>query len=193
MVDAGTRRLAQLPRFPPARHRPRADPRPGVPQHRRRRHGERRRRERPRPTWTPRPRPRWRKAHPDVVVGFKTAHYAAEGLAASTARSKAGKLANLPVMVDFGYVRRSATSTTLLRDKLRPGDIYTHCYSGRMRDELTSSGKVNPAMLRGRASAASSSTSGHGGGSFLLEHRRARHRSRASCRTPSPPTCTPAA
>jgi dihydroorotase len=51
-------------------------------------------------------------------------------------------------MVDFGSVTAERNLDVLLRDKLRPGDIYTHCYSGH-RDELLH-GKVNPAMMAGR-------------------------------------------
>jgi dihydroorotase len=53
----------------------------------------------------------------------------------------------------------------LLRDKLRPGDIYTHCYSG-LRGELETSGKLNPAMVDGRKRGIIFDV-GHGGGSFV--------------------------
>jgi hypothetical protein len=36
------------------------------------------------------------------------------------------------------------TITESLRDKLRPGDIYTHCFSGH-REEVLEDGKLNPA------------------------------------------------
>src|SRR5439155_14412119 len=49
-------------------------------------------------------------------------------------------------------------------DKLRPGDIYTHCYSGR-REELLPSGKLNPAMEAGRKRGIIFDI-GHGAGSF---------------------------
>ena len=48
--------------------------------------------------------------------------------------------------------------------KLRPGDIYTHCYSG-LRHELTDDGKVNPGMIAGRKRGVIFDV-GHGGGSF---------------------------
>lgn len=99
----------------------------------------------------------------DVVVGFKTAHYSAEGWPSVDGAVAAGKLANLPVMVDFGYVTKERNLDVLLRDKLRKGDIYTHCYSGH-RDELLD-GKVNPAMIAGRKRGILFDV-GHGGGSF---------------------------
>ena len=51
----------------------------------------------------------------------------------------------------------------LVTKKLRPGDIYTHCYSG-LRDELVS-GHVNPAMFEARKRGVIFDV-GHGGGSF---------------------------
>jgi dihydroorotase len=89
------------------------------------------------------------KAYPDVIVGFKSAHYNGPGWFSIDNAVKAAKLTNLPVMVDFGYITEERNLDGLLRDKLRAGDIYTHCYSGH-REELLDSGKVNPAMIAGR-------------------------------------------
>jgi dihydroorotase len=66
-------------------------------------------------------------------------------------------------MVDFGANRPERPITVLLTQKLRPGDIYTHCYSG-LRDELVS-GHVNPGMWEGRKRGVIFDV-GHGGGSF---------------------------
>ncbi|MCC7156211.1 MAG: amidohydrolase/deacetylase family metallohydrolase [Bryobacterales bacterium] len=106
---------------------------------------------------------RMAKAHPDVVVGFKTAHYSGPGWPALDGAVKAGNLAGLPVMVDFGYVNEERNIRILMEDKLRKGDIYTHCYSGH-RDEVVD-GKVNPAMIAGRKRGIFFDV-GHGGGSF---------------------------
>ncbi len=103
------------------------------------------------------------KANADVVVGFKTAHYSGEGWYSVDRALEAGKLANLPVMVDFGFITAERNIRTLLEDKLRPGDIYTHCYSGH-REELLD-GKVNPALINGRKRGVIFDV-GHGGGSF---------------------------
>ena len=40
---------------------------------------------------------------------------------------EAAKLANLPIMVDFGYFDTKPYQA-LIQDKLRPGDISTHFY-----------------------------------------------------------------
>jgi dihydroorotase len=89
------------------------------------------------------------KANSDIVVGFKSAHYNGKGWEAIDSAVKAGRLTGLPVMVDFGYVNGVRNIRELLGDKLRAGDIYTHCYSGH-REELLDTGKVNPAMITGR-------------------------------------------
>jgi dihydroorotase len=89
------------------------------------------------------------KSNADVIVGFKSAHFNGPGWESVENAVKAGKLADLPVMVDFGYLNEQRNIRTLLLDKLRAGDIYTHCYSGH-REELLESGKVNPAMVAGR-------------------------------------------
>jgi len=73
---------------------------------------------------------RMAKANADVIVGFKSAHYNGPGWESIENAVKAGKQTNLPVMVDFGFLNNVRNIRTLLEDKLRPGDIYTHCYSG---------------------------------------------------------------
>src|SRR5688572_14869 len=89
------------------------------------------------------------KANADVIVGFKSAHFGGPGWESIDAAVKAGKEADVPVMVDFGYLNEKRNLSTLLLDKLRPGDIYTHCFSGH-REELLADGKINPAMFTGR-------------------------------------------
>ena len=89
------------------------------------------------------------KANRNLIVGFKSAHYAGPGWESVEAAVKAGKDADIPVMVDFGYLNQVRNLPTLLLDKLRAGDIYTHCYSGH-REELLADGKVNPAIFAAR-------------------------------------------
>lgn len=105
------------------------------------------------------------KAYPDVVVGFKVAHFAKPDWRDVEAALAAGREAKLPLMVDFGTMNAPRSIEELLRDRLRAGDIYTHCYSG-LRRELTAEGKVNPAMVEGRKRGIIFDL-GHGGGSFF--------------------------
>jgi dihydroorotase len=104
------------------------------------------------------------KKHRDVIVGFKTAHYAGPEWTPVERAVEAGNAAGLPVMVDFGNDHPERPLAELLTKKLRPGDIYTHCYSG-LRHELTADGKVNPGMIEGRKRGVIFDV-GHGGGSF---------------------------
>src|SRR5437762_4919009 len=102
--------------------------------------------------------------YPGVIVGIKTAHYAGPEWTPVEHAVEAGTTANIPVMVDFGASKPERPLSDLLTKKLRPGDIYTHCYSG-LRHELEDAGKVNPGMVQGRKRGVIFDA-GHGGGSF---------------------------
>ena len=80
------------------------------------------------------------RRHPGLIVGIKTAHYLGPEWTPVENAVKAGMLAHIPVMVDFGTNHKERPLDVLLRQKLRPGDIYTHCYSG-LRDELLPDGR----------------------------------------------------
>jgi len=103
----------------------------------------------------------------EVIVGIKTAHYMGPDFAAVDRAVEAGTMAGIPVMVDFGRVSSQTPRKTLaelLTKKLRPGDIYTHVYSG-LRGELDPSGRANPALFEGRKRGVIFDV-GHGSGSF---------------------------
>lgn len=101
----------------------------------------------------------------DVVVGVKTAHYGAPNWIAVDQALVAGVAANIPVMVDFGSRKPERTIEELLMKKLRPGDIYTHLYSG-LRNEQLPSGKMNPVLWEARKRGVLFDL-GHGNGSFF--------------------------
>jgi dihydroorotase len=102
--------------------------------------------------------------HKGVIVGIKTAHYAGPEWTPVERAVEAGTQAKLPVMVDFGANRPERPMAELVTKKLRPGDIYTHAYSG-LRNELDATGHVNPGMFEGRKRGVIFDV-GHGGGSF---------------------------
>ncbi len=102
--------------------------------------------------------------HKDLIVGIKTAHYAGPEWTPVERAVEVGVKAGIPVMVDFGTSRPERPSSELWTKKLRPGDIYTHCFSG-LRNELDDSGHVNPAMWAGRKRGVIFDV-GHGGVSF---------------------------
>ena len=87
------------------------------------------------------------RRYPGVIVGIKTAHYTGPEWAPVERAVEAGTLANIPVMVDFGSNKPERPLAELVTKKLRPGDIYTHVYSG-LRGEQDPSGHVNPATAR---------------------------------------------
>jgi dihydroorotase len=102
--------------------------------------------------------------HKGLIVGIKTAHYPGPEWTPVEHAVEAGITAGIPVMVDFGSDRPERPIAELLTKKLRPGDIYTHCYSG-LRHELDENGKVNPGMIDGRKRGVIFDV-GHGNGSF---------------------------
>lgn len=104
------------------------------------------------------------RRYPGLIVGIKTAHYAGPEWAPVERAVEAGTTANIPVMVDFGNNRPERPVSELVSQKLRPGDIYTHVYSG-LRNELLESGQVNPGLFEGRKRGVIFDV-GHGGGSF---------------------------
>jgi dihydroorotase len=101
----------------------------------------------------------------NLIVGIKTAHYAGPEWDPVERAVEAGTQANIPIMVDFGANRPERPMSELVTKKLRPGDIYTHMYSG-LRNEQIDGGKVNPALWEARKRGVIFDV-GHGGGSFV--------------------------
>jgi dihydroorotase len=105
------------------------------------------------------------RKHRGLIVGIKTAHYAGPEWTPVEHAVAAGTAADVPVMVDFGTdYPETRPLAALVTTKLRPGDIYTHMYSG-LRRELVD-GRPNPGMIDARARGVIFDV-GHGGGSFL--------------------------
>lgn len=102
--------------------------------------------------------------HKGIIVGIKSAHFAGPEWLPFEQSVEAGKIANIPVMVDYGSNRPERPLIDLLTKKFRPGDIYTHVYSG-LRGEQDESGHVSAALVEGRKHGVIFDV-GHGGGSF---------------------------
>jgi dihydroorotase len=64
----------------------------------------------------------------DYVVGIKVAHYSGPEWHPIDEAVKAGRLANIPVMIDFGGNNPPLSIEELFLHRLRPGDIFTHCF-----------------------------------------------------------------
>ncbi|MEK6781167.1 MAG: amidohydrolase/deacetylase family metallohydrolase [Bacteroidota bacterium] len=108
------------------------------------------------------------KQYPDLIVGIKLAHYMSSEWAPTERAVKAGELAGIPVMIDFGAADPVLSWETLLLEKLRPGDIVTHCFGqtkGRMH--VVENGKVQAYALAAQKRGIIFDV-GHGGGSFVF-------------------------
>jgi dihydroorotase len=106
------------------------------------------------------------RQYKDLVVGIKIAHYAGPEWIAVERAVEAGKLAGVPVMVDFATFRPERPFQDLVLKKLRPGDIYTHTYLGAV-PMLDENGKVLPYLFEAQKRGVIFDV-GHGGGSFLF-------------------------
>lgn len=106
--------------------------------------------------------------HKDVVVGVKSAHYEKPNWNSVDRAVEAGKAANIPVMVDFGYFRPERPYWQLVTEHLRPGDISTHCFRASI-PWIDEAGKVYDYLYRARARGVKFDV-GHGAGSFVFRN-----------------------
>ncbi|MDR1874437.1 MAG: amidohydrolase/deacetylase family metallohydrolase [Synergistaceae bacterium] len=106
--------------------------------------------------------------HRDVVVAIKTAHYQGHDWISVDRTLEAGGIAELPVMADFGWFVEERPYWRLVTEKLRPGDISTHCFRGPVpvADEA---GVLYPYLRQARERGVLFDL-GHGGGSFLFRN-----------------------
>ena len=110
------------------------------------------------------------KSFPDVVVGIKVAHYAGPEWDPVERGVEAGRLADIPVVIDFGGVEPELSLETLLMEKLRPGDIFTHTF-GHVRGRIpivNDDGKLEPYIFTAQERGIIFDV-GHGGGSFRFD------------------------
>src|SRR5437870_9484072 len=106
------------------------------------------------------------RQYPNIIVGFKTAHFEGPEWTAVDHALDAGKLAGLPVMIDFGRFRPERPYEELVGSRLRPGDISTHMYLDFIH-MLDASGKVLPYLFEAKKRGVIFDV-GHGGGSFVF-------------------------
>jgi dihydroorotase len=82
------------------------------------------------------------------IVGIKLAHYSGRDWTPVKLAEEAGRLADIPFMVDLGGARPALSLDTLFMQIFRPGDIFTHCFGqlGASRESLVDvpTGKVRP-------------------------------------------------
>ena len=107
--------------------------------------------------------------HSDIVVGIKLAHYRGPNWEPTRRTVEAGRLAKLPVMIDFGYSMPKLPLSELLTNHLRPGDIFTHCYADQEeRQGIVNEEGVLPAFALEAQQRGLIFDVGHGAGSFAF-------------------------
>lgn len=108
------------------------------------------------------------RANKEHIVGIKLAHYEGKEWGPTERAVEAGELADIPVMIDFGRSEPPLPLRTLTMEKLRPGDILTHCYGGVSgREKVVENGKLQPWAIEAQKRGIIFDV-GHGGGSFLF-------------------------
>ncbi|HET9279425.1 MAG TPA: amidohydrolase/deacetylase family metallohydrolase, partial [Flavitalea sp.] len=108
-----------------------------------------------------------KRLFPDIIVGIKAAHFWGDFTQVDRA-VQAGKIANVPVMVDFGEHQPPNSIEALFMQHLRPGDIFTHTFSygPAVRETVVDdSGKVKPFIFEAQKRGIIFDV-GHGGGAF---------------------------
>jgi len=87
------------------------------------------------------------KSNKKDIVGIKLAHYEGFEWVAADRAVEAGKVADIPVMIDFGGSKPPLSIEDLFFKHLRPGDIFTHCFAQLATREFivdTTTKKVKP-------------------------------------------------
>jgi dihydroorotase len=105
--------------------------------------------------------------YPEILVGIKAAHFWG-GFEQVDRAVAAGKMAGVPVMVDFGEHRPPNSIEALFMEHLRPGDIFTHTYSDGPEERETvvdAKGRLKPFILKAQERGIVFDL-GHGGGAF---------------------------
>lgn len=104
----------------------------------------------------------------DVLVGIKVAHFSKPGWDALERAVAAGRLADVPVMVDDKiFTNAGRTSREKLLRVMRPGDMHTHMFNDRQVEVISRfNGKVLDHAIEARKRGVLFDL-GHGAGSFL--------------------------
>ena len=106
------------------------------------------------------------RLYPEILVGVKSAHYWGDFTQVDKA-VEAGKLANVPVMIDFGEHDPPNSIKSLFLEHLRPGDMFTHTFAniGQRESIVDENGMVKPFIFDAQKKGIVFDV-GHGGGSF---------------------------
>ena len=101
-----------------------------------------------------RPIVEYAQKYPEYIVGFKIAHYEGHDWTPILRGTEAGRLTNLPLMVDLGSATPPLPLDSLFLHYLNPGDIFTHCFAelGGGRESIVDpkTGQLRPFMAAAR-------------------------------------------
>lgn len=107
----------------------------------------------------------------DYIVGIKVAHFHRSDFIAVDRAIEAGRIANLPVMIDFGGAKPRLSIENLFMERLRPGNIFTHTFGELIETKETivdvKTKKLKPFVIAAREKGIIFDV-GHGGGSFTF-------------------------
>lgn len=113
------------------------------------------------------------KKYPNDIVGVKLAHFSGRTWVPTDRALEAGRLANIPIMVDFGSADPFLPLDSLFNVKFRKGDIYTHAFGGNGTNDpngresiVDMNGKVKPFVYKAREKGVIFDV-GFGGASYL--------------------------
>ncbi len=115
------------------------------------------------------------KEYPDIIVGIKAHHYQGHDFTPVDRAIAAGRLTGKPIMVDFGSSTPKLSIEDLFMKHFRPGDIFTHTYSGSAATAAMPGGresvvdgnnKVKPFIFEAQKQGRIFDV-GHGGGAFV--------------------------
>jgi dihydroorotase len=103
----------------------------------------------------------------EEIVGIKVAHYMGGEWDPVDRAVAAGKIANVPVMIDFGGNKPPLSIEELFTKHLRPGDIFTHAFAQLESREaiVDEKGNLRPFVKEAQKNGIIFDV-GHGGGSF---------------------------
>ncbi len=104
------------------------------------------------------------------IIGIKVSHYKGGDWISIDRAEEAGKIAKLPVMVDFGEHSPPQSIEELFTKHFRPGDIFTHCFAAGAANRETivdENGKVKPFVFEAQKNGIIFDV-GHGAGAFAF-------------------------
>lgn len=113
--------------------------------------------------------------YPDIIVGIKAHHYRGNDFTPVKRAIAAGNITKKPIIVDFGSSAPKLSIKDLFLKYFRPGDIFTHTYSGSDMSEKNPGGresvvdennKVKPFVFEAQKQGRIFDV-GHGGGAFV--------------------------